>query len=167
MTEIVLKTLLRERSDSIVRQSTWKNCWLSSRVMAIAEIKNVRSVWSIWIPFRLSAKYPCGKGAGVVSLIGKDEQVFDTQYITIQVQSLTQFHSVGFLTIKEKCKKGGSQTYKNFFVRCFLFDGVQGPNSTHLMESFYFWRSWRNARGEVLSPSGVGNWGLLRCWEDE
>ena len=51
---------------------------------------------SIWIHFRLSAKYPCGKGAGVVSLIGKDEQVFDTQYITIQVQSLTRFHSVGF-----------------------------------------------------------------------
>ena len=72
---------------------------------------------SIWIHFRLSAKYPCGKGAGVVSLIGKDEQVFDTQYITIQVQSLTQFHSVGFLTIKEKCKKGGSQTYKNFFCQ--------------------------------------------------
>ena len=73
---------------------------------------------SIWIHFRLSAKYPCGKGAGVVSLIGKDEQVFDTQYITIQVQSLTRFHSVGFFSIKEKCKEGGSQTHKHTINVC-------------------------------------------------
>ena len=79
----------------------------------------------ICIHFRLSAKYPCGKGAGVVSLIGKDEQVFDTQYITIQVQSLTQFHSFGFfITIMEKCNEEVVLKHAiNFFVRFFYLTG--------------------------------------------